>query len=275
MPTVRKLDFDFASDTPFQWHPDNPRFAVSLNATSFFAMGFERYAVKTMRDAIPLIRDPQVLEEARLFLGQEAQHGLAHKAHIDSMIRVYPGFAQTYEKVCRHFDDLYENKSMKFRLAYVANMESNFQPFMNFTIENREVLFSKGDKKISSLFLWHAIEESEHRGSASIVYDHLVNSRWYRFTKLPAAFRHQFEFNRIIRKEFEANVSPADRTAGLDSPPEPFGCISFRQRFWLAVHFARSCLPWYSPDNEKRPDWFDVWMQAERDGVDMTTFYGR
>lgn len=272
---IRKLNFDFAGDVPFQWQPDNPRLALSLNASSFFAVGFERYVVKTMRDTMPLIKDPEILQEAKLFLGQEAQHGLAHKQHIDAMIRRYPGLMHAYDKVCRHFDDLYENKSIRFRLAYVANMESAFSPIVRFTINNREVLFSKGHKKVSSLFLWHAIEESEHRGSAAIVYDYLIGSRWYRLAKLPRAAMHFLEFDKLIRKEFEAAIPQDERTAGLESAPEPFGCVPVGQRLLLAFNLIRSFLPWHNPQSEKTPEWFDEWMRAERDGVDMTTFYGR
>jgi predicted metal-dependent hydrolase len=273
--TVRKLTFDFTGDVPFQWQPDNPRLATSVNAASFFAVGFERYVVKAMRDAMPLIKDPDVFQEAKSFLGQEAQHGIAHKLHVDSMIRLYPNLKYTYEKVCQLFDKLYENKSMKFRLAYVANMESAFQPVIHFTIGNRETLFSKGDKRISSLFLWHAIEEAEHRGSASMIYDHLVKSRWYRLAKIPRAISHQMQFDALVRKEFELHIPRNDRMAGLDSPPKPYGSIPYKQRFLLALHLARSIFPWHNPENKKLPEWFDEWRRADRDGVDMTTFYGR
>lgn len=277
MPTIkiRKLSFNFSGDVPFQWQPENPRLATTLNAASFFVVGFERYVVKTMRDVMPLIKDPEILMEAKLFLGQEAQHGIAHKLHIDSMIRIYPNLKYTYDNVCRHFDALYENKSMEFRMAYVANMESAFPSTINFVINNREIMFSRGDKRISSLFLWHAIEETEHKGSASIVYDYIVKNRWYRLAKLPSAAKHLMEFNSLIRKEFELNIPLGDRMAGLDSPPEPFGRIPHSQRFLLAYNLARSFLPWHNPEHEKPPEWFDVWMQADRDGVDMTTFYGR
>jgi len=271
---IRKLTFDFAG-VPFQWLPENPRLATSINASSFFAVGFERYVAKTMRDAIPHIKDPEILEEAKLFFGQEAQHGYAHKLHIDSMIRIYPNLKSTYEKVCQHFDDLYNEKSMEFRLAYVANMESAFPPAINFVIKNREILFSRGDKNISSLFLWHAIEESEHRGSADTVYNHLVKSRWYRLKQLPAAAKHFLEYDKLIRREFELNIPLSDRMADLERPPEPLAGISYMQRFLVVLQLIRNFLPWHNAASDKPPAWFDEWMQAERDGIDMATFYGR
>lgn len=272
---VRKPNFDFSGDTTFQWQPDNPRLALSLNASSFFAVGFERFVVKTMRDAMPLITDPDILNEAKLFQGQEGQHGYAHKLHIDSMIRLYPNLKDTFAKVCRHFDALYDNKSTKFRLAYVANLEATFPPVMNFMIENREILFSKGIKNISSLFLWHAIEETEHRGSASTIYNHIAKNRWYRLATLPVALKHFAEFDTLIRKEFESNIPASERMAGLGAAPKPFAGIPLRRRVLLALRLAQSMWPWHDSENEKPPQWFDEWMQADSNGVDMSTFYGR
>jgi predicted metal-dependent hydrolase len=272
---VRKPDFNFTGDTPFQWHPENPRFATSLNASSFFAVGFERFVVRTMRDAMPHITDPDIQREARLFQAQEGQHGYAHKLHIDSMIRLYPNLKATHEKVGKHFDALYDNKSLKFRLAYVANLESTFPPVMNFMIENRESLFSKGRKNMASLFLWHAVEETEHRGSASTIYNHIAGNQWYRLAKLPGALMHLAEFNALIRREFVANIPLSDRTGGIDTPPKPFACVPFGQRMLLAIRLAQGVLPWHDSDNEKPPQWFNEWMQADSDGVDMATFYGR
>jgi len=272
---VRKLDFNFTGETPFQWQPDNPRFATTLNASSFFAVGFERFVVKTMREAMRFITDPDILQEARLFQAQEGQHGYAHKLHIDSMILHYPTLKETLARAYQHFDALFDNKSMQFRMAYVANMESTFPPVMNFMIENREALFSKGSKNISSLFLWHAVEETEHRGSASTIYDHIAGNRWYRLAKLPAALKHLAQFDSLIRKEFETKIPLSERMAGLDNAPKPFGGIPLRRQILLALRLTRSIWPWHDAENEMPPHWFDEWLQADSDGVDMTTFYGR
>jgi len=271
---VRKLDFDF-NDMPFQWHPDNPRFATSLNASSFFAVGFERFVVKTMREAMPHISDAGIANEAKLFQSQEAQHGSAHKLHIDAMVRLYPALKDTFEKVCRHFDALYDNKTLDFRLAYVANLEATFPPVMNFMIENRQSLFAEGNKKLSSLFLWHAIEETEHRGSATTIYNHIVKKPWYRLAKLPAALGHLGEFNTLIRNEFAEKIPLSERMAGLDTPPARFARIPFTRRILLALRLAQSVWPWHDSENEKPPPGFDEWMRADREGIDMTTYYGR
>jgi predicted metal-dependent hydrolase len=72
---VRRVRFDFASTpVPFNWQPERPAFAMQCNVISFFAPGFEKLIVDATREAIPLMRRPEEVEEAEAYLRQEAQH---------------------------------------------------------------------------------------------------------------------------------------------------------------------------------------------------------
>ena len=108
---VRALPFKFDGNIPFQWVPGNPIFPTFLNGLSFFAVGFERYLIKGLKGVLPLIDDAAAKEDAKLFLKQEAQYSLAHKCHVDAMVRLYPGLASTVEKTNQHFDDLYDREN--------------------------------------------------------------------------------------------------------------------------------------------------------------------
>ncbi len=89
---VRRVRFDFASDdVPFNWQPSRPSFAMTCNLISFFAPGFEKFIVDATKEAIPLIRDPEVAEEANDFLKQEAQHSAAHMSHVRALTKRWPG----------------------------------------------------------------------------------------------------------------------------------------------------------------------------------------
>lgn len=271
---VRKLPFSFDDEIPFQWQPSNPTFATFLNQLSFFAVAFERYLIKALRDAIPLIENESVRIEAKLFLEQEAQHSLAHKTHVDFMIRKYPGLKTAFTKACQHYDNLYQKESTQFHLSYIANLEATFAPMLTFVIDHREALFSKGHVKVSSLFLWHAIEEIEHRSSAYVIYNEFVKNKWYRITKVPHLAKHLSEFFKMIGEEFEKNVPLEIRTAGMDHPPEALGMIPRKRRMLLTLNLIKCFFPWHNPKNEIEPEWFDEWMHAEEEGCDMTQIYG-
>ena len=74
---VRRMPFDFGGDIPFQWQPANPDFAHMANAVGVLAIAFEKFIVAQVREAKPLITDPEPAQEAEAFLRQEAQHARA------------------------------------------------------------------------------------------------------------------------------------------------------------------------------------------------------
>jgi len=63
---VRRIPWEFEG-VDFLWNPQMPAFSVMLNTISFLAIGLEKYFCRAMSDADAVIRDPAVLEEARLF----------------------------------------------------------------------------------------------------------------------------------------------------------------------------------------------------------------
>lgn len=271
--TVRKPAFRF-DDVPFQWQPSNPAFATFLNQLSFLAVAFERYIIKVLRDVLPRMDEGDAKHEAQLFFEQEAAHSMAHKRHIDAMIRLYPALKSTLDKACKHFDDLYARETTKYHLAYIANLEATFTPTLSFVIEHREALFANGHRTISSLFLWHAIEEIEHRSSALDIYSAVVRNRWYRITKVPSLVRHLDGFFKLMQEEFDRHVPREEQTAGLTFVPKPMGKIPLRAKIVLQLNLLRCFLPWHKPANEREPAWFSTWMSASRDGIDMSSFYG-
>jgi predicted metal-dependent hydrolase len=271
---VRKLPFKFDETIPFQWQPTNPVFATFLNQLSFFAVPFERYLIRALRDAMPLMSSDEVRAEAKLFLEQEAQHSLAHKLHVDCLIKHYPGLRESFDKVCRHYEDLYRRQSTHFHLSYITNLEATFAPMLTFVINHKEDLFAKGDERISSLFLWHAIEEIEHRSSAYTIYNDVVRNPWYRVMQVPHLAIHLKGFFDLISQEFEKHVPAEQRTAGMTNPPEPLGMIPRSERFVLTLNLIKCFIPWHNPGKEAEPSWYRDWRLAEESGKDMTRIYG-
>ncbi len=89
---VRKMRFAFADhDVPFLWNEDNPAFSSMANAVSFLAIAFEKMIGAMIAEAMPLITDPEVVEEAQAFVRQEGQHSMAHRQHAKGLIKSYPG----------------------------------------------------------------------------------------------------------------------------------------------------------------------------------------
>jgi predicted metal-dependent hydrolase len=298
---IRKINFTFDGDIPFQWLPSHPKFGLMANAISILAICFEKFIVVSTRRAIPLITDPAAAEEAEAFLRQEAQHAKNHRRHIAALVRQYPGLQETVDAAYASFDRLNETESLEFQLAYTADLEATFTPLFKVMLDHEDVLFRPGDERVASLFLWHFVEEVEHRSSALIVYDAVVGNRWYRARVAPKVFRHVMTLYREILAGFDKHVPVEDRRAESGNvspdgtrreevlsrlpipaswrsrygviPPSPFAPASNLEMLTLAFRLVRSQVPHHKPAKEPLPAFADDWFRTYDGGADVTRFY--
>lgn len=296
---VRKMRFAFADyDVPFLWNEENPAFSSMANAVSFLAIGFEKMIVNMIREAMPLITDPEVAEEADAFVRQEGQHSTAHRHHANALIRRYPGLQETLNEVIAEFDRLTVNTSVEYRLAYTADLEATFTPVFKLMLDNDSTLFRPGDDRVASLFIWHFVEEVEHRSSALIIFDSVVGSDVYRMRMAPSIFRHVLKVIRVACAGFNRHVPLEERKVDAlsmfasyrrkqklrtwlpflrseDHGPMPraFDHLPLREQLVALVGVVRSQLPKHNPDHEKLPALADVWFRRYEDGYDVSHWY--
>ena len=296
---VRKMRFAFADyDVPFCWNEENPAFSSMANAVSFLAIGFEKMIVQMIRDITPKITDPAVADEAQAFVRQEGQHSTAHRQHVNGLIRHYPGLRETMEQVIADFDALTANKSPEYRLAYTADLEATFTPVFKLMLDHDATLFAPGDDRVASLFLWHFVEEVEHRSSALIIFDSVVGSDLYRMRMAPSIFRHVLKAVRTACYGFNEHVPLADRKVDslsmfarhrhhhrlgrwlppLRLPdhgtmPRAFAGLPLREQLVALNGVVRSQLPNHNPAHEKLPGLADLWFRRYADGYDVSRWY--
>jgi predicted metal-dependent hydrolase len=294
---VRRPRFDFTDDVPFVWHPQNPAFSFFMNATSMIAIGFEQMIVAAVQEAKPLISDPDVEAEASAFLRQEAQHSSSHRKHVTALIKRYPGLQQTFDDVLASYDTLTATTPLKFRLAYVADLEATFTPVFKMFLDNEDNLFRPGDDRVASLFLWHFVEEVEHRSSALTIYNHVVPNKWYRTSALPGMLRHLGEVTTIVAEGVNAHVPLADRKVDArtllagqrirlsarnalsfgarraDRCPAAFSVVPWRQKITAHLRVLLSQTPFHDPAHEPLPEFADRWFQRFNNGDDVTHWY--
>lgn len=203
---IRRVPFDFADDVPFGWHKDNPEFACMMNMISVMAIAFEKYVVRVVREAQPRITDEAVAEEADGFLRQEAQHARAHRQHLRALTRTHPGLQEVVDGAVAAYDELFDVRPLEFHLAYIADLEATFTPTFKMFLDHEDDLFRPGDDRVASLFLWHFVEEIEHRSSALVICDHVVANKWYRLWLLPSVLRHMHRVTELICDGFNEQV---------------------------------------------------------------------
>jgi predicted metal-dependent hydrolase len=267
---IRRIPFNF-DGVDFVWNQDDPAFAITMNKVSFFAVGFEKYICQAMNDAEPLIRDPQVLREARDFRAQEGIHSHAHRKHAKALIARYPGLQMALDRSIELFDELYEKQDLKYHLAYVGGLESIFTPSFRLMLDNRETLFAKGDTRVASLFLWHFCEEIEHRSSGLMVYDHVYGEYIYRVRRFRGFMQHVGTVIEAITNEFRKQFPtlPEEWFTSYSNHKLP---LIGKLRSMLGITLSQ--MPWHNPEHQTLPDYFREWVDRFDRGEDMTRTYG-
>lgn len=291
---VRRPRFDFTADVPWQWNPASPAFSYFMNATSIIAVCFEQMIVAAVTEARPLISDPSVAEEATAFLRQEAQHSASHRKHVNALIAHYPGLQHTVDATMAEFDALTASTPLAYRLAYIADLEATFTPSFKLMLDNEASLFRPGDERVASLFLWHFVEEVEHRRSALVIYDAVIGDPWYRLRKVPAVVRHLLGVIAVIAEGVNTHIPESDRAVDArtmhpwhgtrtalrqkisrdrHTAPPAFASVPRTQKLIAGWRVLLSQLPFHDPADEPLPGFADEWFARWERGEDVTRWY--
>lgn len=280
---VRRPQFDLDGEIPFCWNPKNPGFSLITNAVSVIAIAFEKYIVQSTRQAMPFIHDPAVAEEADAFLRQEAQHASVHRLHMKALARTYPGLQETVDRAVACYDELLLHKPLKYHLAYAADLEATFTPTFKMWLDHEDQLFQPGDDRVASMFLWHFVEEVEHRSSALLIYRAICNSEAYRLSILPSVARHIFRLLDVIVAGFNAHVPFAQRridarvllpTAKVERSLDPLEGVPTGERYTALWRILSSQVPNHDPEHQPLPRFAELWLERHRRGDDITHYYG-
>ncbi len=271
---VRNIDWQFPDDVRWNWNPGNPSWGNVGHYIGFMAPGFERYFIKSIRKAIPLMRDPAIAEEADLFCKQEGLHAKHHQSLVAVLCKQYPGLKPVTDEITGEYDALFEKETLEFHLAYAAVVEATFSPLAKFVAGNRQCLFRDTDPRIASFIMWHLMEEYEHRSSALNIYNHVVGSYWYRLRKAPQVVKHLMHCVDIIERGCNAAVPAADMGMVMDRH-KPLYLEEIPLKNKLSTLFDLFCtlFPFHNPDHVEQPEWVRQWFEAESSGIDMRTYF--
>ena len=82
---IRKIPFEFDTNIPPIWNPAHPEWSHMVNGASLTMPYLEPFLIKNLREAIELIDDDDLKEDARGFIGQEAQHYTNHRRYNETL----------------------------------------------------------------------------------------------------------------------------------------------------------------------------------------------
>jgi predicted metal-dependent hydrolase len=174
-----KLDFGLDGDIPRFWLDNDPfktRFFDALS--TLFPVG-ERFFITCVRDFKDQITDPKLIQDIKDFNRQEAQHSLLHTRYNDRLKKQGVQVDVILEKQeQRLFGMLRGKTSRTFTLGVTAASE-HVTAIMADAFVERPHMFLGADDRIRALFVWHAMEEMEHKGVAYDVLTRVAKASYF------------------------------------------------------------------------------------------------
>lgn len=179
----RRMDFDFDPDIPRYWF-DNSQFkTILLTALSCTFPEGERFFLRSVRHYQPMLRNEMLKEEVKGFIGQEAHHGNEHERFNALMQTKGMPTEKVSNFVLEGLKWQAKHMSRERQLAKTCALEHFTAMLAESILENPE--FLKGmDERMLPLWLWHAVEESEHKSVAFDVYKEQVDNYWTRVSEM-------------------------------------------------------------------------------------------
>lgn len=166
---LRRLDLEYQG-LPELFIQDNPVLTALLCSLSGIFPEGERQFIASVRHYQDQITDPELKQRIRGFIGQEAHHGREND-HFNDKLKELGWRIDIVEKQMGFLKDKFFTRySPERQLAQTVAMEHLTAVFANHLMNNPEFLGENPHEDIHKLFLWHAIEETEHKSVAFDVY---------------------------------------------------------------------------------------------------------
>lgn len=267
---VRKMPFEFPDDIQAHWCPTRPEWSHMVNGASLAMPYLEPYLIRTMRKAHKQLDSDALKIDLQHYMAQEGQHYQQHRKFNDQLINNgYEDLKDIEAEMATEFASFEKERSLKFNVAYACGFETMALGIAHWLINNREELFAESDKRVSSLILWHFIEEIEHKNVAFDVYQTLYGGFFYRLYATIFAALHVIKFS---RKAYQTMLKKDGLWTQLSSRWRLFK-MSTRFIAALAPTLIKACLPNHHPSDIKNPLWYEQWLAAHKEDPSLRTLF--
>lgn len=173
MPERRDLHFLPPAEHIHDWHRLGPHMTQFMNTLSLFFPAGERMfidAVRNYRDRIP---DPDLKKAANAFIGQEAMHSREHVEYNKLMAEAGLPAEQLDAFVWRLLDRIKNHTPRAVPLTATIALE-HFTALMGSALLDQREVIEGSQEDYERMWLWHALEEVEHKAVAYDVYEKCI-----------------------------------------------------------------------------------------------------
>ncbi len=158
---------------------DIVRSHIAAMLSAVFPEG-EDFFVRSVRNYRGKVTDPQLKEQVKGFIGQEALHGREHRAFNDRLGALgYP--TRFVDRRVKHgLAILAAVAPKRTQLAVTAGLEHYTATLAETLLCHDGALDEFASTEVRTLFSWHALEETEHKSVAFDVFQHVCGKRYVR-----------------------------------------------------------------------------------------------
>ncbi len=200
---VRTMGFQFTDDLPRYWASGDPFETHLFHALSLTFPQGEKAFIDSVRHYVDQITDAQLKDDVRAFIGQEIQHSREHEG--------LNAFVERQGLPAQYIYDFIRERILKteteappiVQLAVTCALEHFTAIMADGMLANPETLAGV-DERVRPLWIWHAIEETEHKSVAFDVFQHVGGD--YRTRVVAMAYvtvefiKNQAHFHRTLMR---------------------------------------------------------------------------
>lgn len=179
---VRRLLIDLEQPVARHWCANDAFLTAWFNALSMsFPIG-EQFFIDSVRNgwkALPADKQASYRAEVQAFVGQEATHRRLHSlynTHLDKL-----GLVNDWAPRAAARLKLLDGVDPRHAVAITAANEHFTAILADWMLRNSDLLQSD-DARLTTLWLWHSAEESEHKSTAFDIYRALGGNEEWRIT---------------------------------------------------------------------------------------------
>jgi uncharacterized protein len=263
--TVRRMRFEFPDDLDTVFIEGEPEGSYMNIGVSLLLPYLEPYLIRTMRSARSHVTEQALVADLDRFVEQEGQHYRQH-ARFNAVFRDrgFTGLAPLERELDADYRRFSETKSLRFNLAYAEGFEAFTAAMACSACSLAERDRAKWNPVALDLFLWHLVEEIEHRTVAFDVYQHVFGGYSYR---LVVGLFAQVHLVRFISRAARTMLASDPRTVSGYGGQAGRRQRTRRQRRdvirELLPRVLRTYSPWYDPRQ----------MSIPRAVADLTAHY--
>ncbi|WP_339460531.1 metal-dependent hydrolase [Pseudomonas sp. EA_105y_Pfl2_R69] len=166
---VRRMDFSFSESQKF-WFAGDPFMSHFMNnLSSLFPYG-EKFFVDSVRAVRDQVSEPQLKKDISAFIGQEAMHSKEHAAYNDYAAEHGIDLERLELRIKVLLEWVTKITTKKQRLAATCALEHFTATMAEQLLQREDLTTQMNDPKLYQLWMWHAIEENEHKAVCYDVY---------------------------------------------------------------------------------------------------------